>query len=63
MGLRNSRQGRQGRQGDDSHPGLNFGEVHLKNGIQRIVNGLPGETPPRLGPQMLSCLASLAFLA
>src|SRR5437763_1274421 len=24
---------------------INFGEVHLKNGIERIVNGLPDETP------------------
>jgi len=25
---------------------INFGEVHLKDGIERIVNGLPEETPP-----------------
>lgn len=25
---------------------LNFGEVHLKNGIERIVNGLPDEGRP-----------------
>jgi hypothetical protein len=25
---------------------INFGEVHLKNGIERIVNGLPAETLP-----------------
>jgi len=29
---------------------INFGEVHLKNGIERIVNGLPEETPAGFGP-------------
>lgn len=24
---------------------LNFGEAHLKNGIERIANGMPGEPP------------------
>ena len=27
---------------------INFGEVHLKNGIERIVNGLAEETSPAL---------------
>lgn len=27
---------------------INFGEVHLKNGIERIVNGLPEERRPNL---------------
>ena len=39
---------------------INFGEVHLKNGIERIVIGLPAETPPSLGHKLLSFFASLA---
>jgi GxxExxY protein len=27
---------------------INFGEAQLKNGIERIVNGLPEEQPPRI---------------
>ena len=42
---------------------INFGEVHLKNGIERIVNGLPEETPPSLGHKLLSFFASLAPFA
>src|SRR6266566_7415320 len=42
---------------------INFGEVHLKNGIERIVNGLPAETPPSLGHKLLSFFASLAPFA
>src|SRR5437867_6021851 len=41
---------------------INFGEVHLKNGIERIVNGLPAETPPGLGHKLLSFFASLSAL-
>jgi GxxExxY protein len=29
---------------------INFGEVHLKNGIERIVNGLPEESRVGSGP-------------
>jgi len=39
---------------------INFGEVHLKNRIERIVNGLASETPPSLGHKLLSFFASLA---
>jgi len=42
---------------------INFGEVHLKNGIERIVNRLPAETPPSLGHKLLSFFASLAPFA
>ena len=42
---------------------INFGEVHLKNGIERIVNGLASETPPSLAHKLLSFFASLAPFA
>jgi hypothetical protein len=42
---------------------INFGEVRLKNGIERIVNGLPEETPAGFGPKLLSFFASLASFA
>ena len=44
---------------------INFGEVHLKNGIERIVNGLPDETPPApgFGSKLLAFFASLASFA
>ena len=42
---------------------INFGEVHLKNGIERIVNGLSEETPPSLGEKLRSFFASLAAFA
>jgi GxxExxY protein len=42
---------------------INFGEVHLKNGIERIVNGLPEETPSGFGPKLLAFFASLAAFA
>jgi GxxExxY protein len=42
---------------------INFGEVHLKNGIERIVNGLPEETPAGLGRKLFSFFASLASFA
>jgi GxxExxY protein len=41
---------------------INFGEVHLKNGIERIVNGLPEEKPTGLGPKLLAFFASLIAL-
>jgi len=42
---------------------INFGEVHLKNGIERIVNGLPQETLPGLGSRLLSFFAAFAPFA
>lgn len=42
---------------------INFGEVHLKNGIERIVNGLPEETPTGLGRKLCSFFAALASFA
>jgi GxxExxY protein len=42
---------------------INFGEVHLKHGIERIVNGLPEEPCSGLGTRVSSFFASLAFLA
>ena len=39
---------------------INFGEVHLKNGIERIVNGLPEETTPSPGHKLLSFFALLS---
>lgn len=42
---------------------INFGEVHLKNGIERIVNGLPDESHARLGAKLLSLFASFASFA
>jgi hypothetical protein len=42
---------------------INFGEVHLKHGIERIVNGLPEDRPRSLGGKLLSILASFASFA
>lgn len=42
---------------------INFGEIHLKNGIERIANGLADETPPSFGHKLLSFFASLAPFA
>ena len=42
---------------------VNFGEVHLKNGIERIVNGLPEDSRPSFGAKLSSFFASLAFFA
>jgi GxxExxY protein len=42
---------------------INFGEVHLKNGIERIVNGLPQETATGLGSWPLPSFASFASFA
>ena len=42
---------------------INFGEIHLKNGIERIVNGLP-EGPTRgFGSKLLAFFASFASFA
>ena len=42
---------------------INFGEVRLKDGIERIANGLPDERCPSLGAKLLSFFASFASLA
>ena len=42
---------------------INFGEAHLKNGIERIVNGLPEEPPPSLASKLLSILAPFVPIA
>ena len=42
---------------------INFGEVHLKNGIERIANGLPEETSAGFGPKLIAFFASLVTLA
>ena len=42
---------------------INFCDVHLENGIERIVNGRHAETPPSLGHKLLSFFASLAPFA
>ncbi len=42
---------------------INFGEVHLKNGIERVVNGLPEEGSRGLSAKLHSFFASLAFFA
>ena len=42
---------------------INFGEAHLKNGIERIVNGLSEEAPAGFGPKLLAFFASLAPFA
>ena len=41
---------------------INFGEVNLKNGIERIVNGLPEEPASGIGRKLASFFASLASL-
>jgi GxxExxY protein len=42
---------------------INFGETHLKNGIERIANGLPESSPPNFGRKVLLFFASLAAFA
>ena len=42
---------------------INFGEAHLKNGIERIVNGLDEEKPAGIGSKLISFFASLAPFA
>jgi GxxExxY protein len=39
---------------------INFGEIHLKNGIERVVNGLAEETPIGFGSKQVSFFASFA---
>lgn len=42
---------------------INFGEVHLKHGIERIVNGLPEEGRGSLTGKLSTFFASFAFFA
>ena len=42
---------------------INFGEIHLREGIERIANGLPDEPRPGLSTRLLSFFASFASLA
>ena len=42
---------------------INFGEVHLKNGIERIVNGLPEEPGSGFAAKLCAFFASFAFFA
>lgn len=42
---------------------INFGESHLKNGIERVVNGLPEEGSSGFVGKLHSFFASLAFFA
>ena len=42
---------------------INFGEVRLKNGIERIVNGLPEDTGASFTSKISAFLASFAFFA
>jgi len=42
---------------------INFGEIHLKNGIERIVNGLPENKAPGFRAKLPSLFASFAPFA
>jgi len=42
---------------------VNFGEVHLKNGIERVVNGLPEAGRPGLAGKLSAFFASFALFA
>jgi len=42
---------------------INFGESHLKNGIERVVNGLPEQGTSGLVGKFHSFFASFAFFA
>jgi GxxExxY protein len=42
---------------------LNFGEVRLKDGIERIVNGLPEEGLRGFGAKLISFFATFAIFA
>lgn len=42
---------------------INFGEIHLKDGVERIVNGLPEEPAAGFGSRLLAFFASFASLA
>ena len=42
---------------------INFGEVHLRDGVERIANGLPEEPHSSLDTKLLSFFASFASFA
>lgn len=42
---------------------INFGEIHLKNGIERIVNGLPEAGRSGFVGKLSAFFASFAFFA
>lgn len=42
---------------------INFGEARLKDGIERIANGLPEDAPRSFGTKMISFFASFASFA
>ena len=42
---------------------INFGDVHLKHGIERIVNGLPEERGSGFPAKIFAFFASFAFFA
>ncbi len=42
---------------------INFGEVHLKHGIERVVNGLPEESHGRFIAKLSAFFASFAIFA
>jgi len=42
---------------------INFGEIHLKNGIERVVNGLAEEPPAGSVSKLVSFFASFAPFA
>lgn len=42
---------------------VNFGEVHLKNGIERVANGLPDESKPGLRSKLVSWFIAFASFA
>ena len=42
---------------------INFGEIRLKDGIERVVNGLPDESKPSLMQGLSALLVSFAAFA
>lgn len=42
---------------------VNFGEIHLKNGIERVANGLPDEPRPGLRSKLVSWFIAFATFA
>ncbi len=42
---------------------VNFGEVHLKNGIERVVNGLPDDSSPGFRSKLVSIIALIGSFA
>jgi hypothetical protein len=42
---------------------INFGEIRLKDGIERIANGMPERSALGFGTKLLSVFASFATFA